>query len=365
MTKYTLPPERPGLVARERLLNRLLAGLNGRLTLIAAPPGFGKSTLAAEFARRAGRPAAWLGLEASDNEPSRFGAYLAAAVAKAGVSLQSELPLEELMGLLVNAAVETPLVLVLDDYQVIETPEIHAAVGLFLERMPSNLHLVIATRSRPPLPLARLKARGDMTELNASDLRFTADEAARLLGRAPLADLIYQRTEGWVTGMQLALLSSDPAAALSGYNPDLLEYLVDEVIRRQPPAVQTFLLRTAVLGRLTGPLCDALTGQTEGARTLQALERANLFLFPLDPERRWFRYHQLFREFLLARLREETGEAGVAGQHRRAAEWHRAEGQFTEAVDHLLDAGDFDRAADWMEEAAPERRWLDRLPPEV
>lgn len=401
LTKYALPPVRSRQVARARLMDSLLAGLDRKLTLISAPAGFGKSTLAAEFARSAGRPAAWLSLDRGDNDPWRWGAYLAAAVRQAGLPLDDQLqtlvqlteqpPLETLVATLINAVATagTPLLLVLDDYHLIHADEIHAAVALLLDRLPANFHVVIVTRTRPPLPLARLKARGDLTEITAADLRFTPAEATAFFHRAMGLDLsadgvahLVARTEGWAAGLQLAALSlhgaADRAAAIgsfSGRSPDLLNYLVDEVIHSQTAAVQSFLLQTALLDRLTGSLCDAVTGQPGGHRTLQALEQANLFIFPLDPDRRWYRYHPLFAEFLLARLRDQVGETGVADLHRRAAHWYHEAGQFTEAVDHLLKAGAFSQAGDWLEDALADagaggspstlRRWVEQLPEPV
>ncbi|HYG58530.1 MAG TPA: hypothetical protein VD902_10775, partial [Symbiobacteriaceae bacterium] len=395
VTKYTLPPKRPREIHRHRLTEQLLTNLNRKLTLISAPAGFGKSTLAADLARRAGRPAAWVSLDHTDNDPMRWGAYLLAAIRQAGIPVSGQLQsllrlegqtsLETLVATLINevATAAFPLLLVLDDYHLIVANEIHEAVALLLDRLSPGFHVVITTRTRPQLPLARLRARGDLTEITAASLRFQPEEAEAFLRssmglnlpEAGVADLV-SRTEGWVTGLQLAALSlhgaADPAAAMRAFNggsPDLLDYLVDEVIHHQPEAVQTFLLQTAVLDRLTGPLCDALTGQTDGHRTLQALEQSNLFLFPLDQHRCWYRYHPLFAEFLLARLRDQSGEATVAELHRRAARWYRENAQLTEAVDHLLAAGALEQAADWIEEGLadggstlPVRRWIEHLP---
>lgn len=389
VTKYTLPPGRPRQVARDRLMEKLLAGLDRKLTLIAAPAGFGKSTLAAELARRAGRPAAWLSLDRTDNDPLYFGAYLTEALRQAGLPVPDQMQptLDALAAALINAAAvaDFPLLLVLDDYHLITAGEIHEAVALLVDRLPPGFHVVIVTRTRPPLPLARLKARGEMAEITAADLRFTAVEAAAFVHQAMGVDLpdaavaaLVARTEGWAAGLQLAALSlqgaADWAAALEGFSgasPDLLEYLMGEVVGLQPEPVQLFLLHTSILGRLTGPLCGALTGLPDSQRTLQVLEQANLFLFPLDPGRRWYRYHPLFAEFLQARLRDEVGAAGVADLHRRAARWYRADGQVTEAVDHLLAAGAGEEAADWMEEHAAAispatlLRWVGQLPAPV
>ncbi len=369
VTKYTLPPERSRQVTRERLMERLLAGLGRKCTLISAPAGFGKSTVAADLARRTGWPTAWVSLDVSDNDPSRWGAYITTAIRQAGLPVMpraEQPPLHELIATVINAvaAAGSPLLLVLDDYHVIQAGEVHEAVALLLSLMPPQFHLVITTRTRPPLPLARLKAQGALTEITGADLRFSPEETGTFLREVMGLDLpddgismLAARTEGWVAGLQLAALSlhaaSDWLAAIrsfNGRNPDLLEYLVDEVIRHQPEPMQAFLLQTAILGRLTGPLCEVVTGQTEGHRTLQTLEQANLFIFPLDPERRWFRYHPLFAEFLLARLRDQVGAEGVTELHRRAAAWFHQDGQIDAAIDHLLEAGAHSEAADLLEE---------------
>jgi LuxR family transcriptional regulator, maltose regulon positive regulatory protein len=401
VTKYTLPPLRPAQIERERLVERALAGLDRKLTLITAPPGFGKSTLAVELAHRAGRRAAWLSLDRGDNEPGRWGAYLAAALQQAGLPMGQHLQailrlegqplLDAITPALINevAGAVFPVMLVLDDYHAIQTGEIHEAVSLLLDRIPPNLHLVIVSRARPPLPLARLKVRGELTEITAADLRFTSDEASAFLHRSMGLGLpaegvaaLMARTEGWIAGLQLAALSLQGAGnwaaaieSFGGRSSDLLEYLLGEVLDHQPERIRSFLLQTALLDRLTGPLCDAVTGQTDGEATLRALEQGNLFLFPLDQERRWYRYHPLFADFLLARLRDTAGEADIAELHHRVAAWYHQQGELAQAVDHLLLAGAFDKAADWIEEGfadwstrgslPPLRRWVDQLPAHV
>lgn len=391
VTKYTMPPVRARLVQRDRLTQRLLAGFEGRLTLIAAPAGFGKSTLAADLARRSGRPTAWLSLDRGDNDPVTWGAYLAESIRSTGhpvLRLPEIPPPQALVATLINEldAAQAPLLLVFDDYHLIEAPEIHEAVSLLLERLPSNLHLIISTRVRPPLPLSRLKARGDLSEVTAVDLRFTAAEAATFLHGTMGLDLpaegvstLFTRTEGWVAGLQLGALSlrtssdwSAAAGSFSGNHPDLLGYLGDEVLSHLPKNLQDFLRRTAILERLSGPLCEAVTGQPDGQEALRSLEQANLFLFPLDTGRHWYRYHPLFADFLRSRLGEQEGEAGVAELHRRAADWYQRQGQTNDAIEHLLGASGFDEAADQMEtvfgaasgpaSAATLRRWVDRLP---
>lgn len=404
VTKYRLPPLRPRQVSRGRLMERLLAGLERKLTLITAPAGFGKSTLAVALAHRSGRPAAWLNLDPSDNDLARWRAYLAAALEQVGLAIPPDA--EPFIPVLINAVASAgrPLLLALDDLQFVTAPAVLAEIDQLLDRLPPNLHLVITTRSRPPLPLARLKVRGELTEVSATDLRFTASEAANLLQmmglhlHAASVATLFAKTEGWAAGLQLAALSlqgaPDAAGAIEGFNgqnQDLLDYLVGEVLQYQSPAVQSFLLRTSILERLTGPLCEVLTGEPDGQAMLQQIEGANLFLFPLDPERRWFRYHALFAEFLRARLQAQLGAPGVAALHRQAAHWYKAQGQDEDGVEHLLqadhlmsggapagipaEANSLAEAADWLEEGlaqwagrqAPQtlQRWVAQLPDEL
>lgn len=401
VTKYTLPPAGSNDVHRAGLMEQLLAGMSHKCTLISAPPGFGKSTLALDAARRSGRAAAWLSLDRGDNDPAQFGAYLVAAIRRAGLPLgepvesllrlPSPPPLESLVAMLINAlaTVAADFLLVLDDYQVIVQDEIHLAIANLLYRLPSNFHLMILSRTRPPLPLAWLKARGDLAEITGADLRFTLPETTlflhktmgRNLPEAEIADL-FARTEGWVTGLKLAALSlrgatdwSKTTLGFSGRNPDLLQYLTDEVIGQQPESVRGFLRQTAILDRLTGPLCDALTGRTDGQQVLKQLDESNLFLLPLDPDRQWYRYHPLFAEFLRTRLRDAVGESGIRELHRRAAGWYLQDGQFAAAIEHLLQAQAFEEAADCLEagftdwslgvSAKTLRQWVEQIPKEV
>ena len=281
-----------------------------------------------------------------------------------------------------------PLTLVIDDYHLVESRDVHDAMAFLVEHLPSNVHLVIATRADPPLPLSRLRARGELVEVRAADLRFTDDEAADYLAGTmglalTAADVaaLAERTEGWAAALQLAGLSlqgrADPGAVVARFAGDdrfIVDYLADEVLARLPADVHDFLLRTSVLTRLTGPLCDAVTGQGGGAARLVALDRANLFLVPLDDQRRWYRYHHLFADVLRAHLTEQQPDR-VAELHRRACEWLRANGEPAEAIEHALAGGDYPRAADLMELAMPalarERReaerarWLRALPDAV
>ncbi len=285
------------------------------------------------------------------------------------------------------AASDVEIVLVLDDYHVVHAPEIHEAMAFLVDHLPRQLRLVIATRSDPPLPLARLRARGELAEVRAADLRFTEQETAAYFGVMGLrlsageVTTLDGRTEGWVAALQLAALSlqgrEDSAGFIEGFAGDdrhVVDYLVEEVVHRQPEEVRDFLLRTSVLTRLSGPLADAVTGRTDGRAMLETLDRDNLFLVPLDDQRRWYRYHHLFADMLQARLLDELpGEA--AELHRRAGTWHEQDGDTTAAVEHLLAAGDVDHAAHLVElsirtmgrdrREAQLRRWMEALPDEV
>lgn len=402
-TKFYLPPTRPGQVLRPRLVERLDAGLHCKLTLLAAPVGSGKSTLLANWVEHvsagqacAQTPVAWLSLDERDSEPARFMRYLVTALQRiipsVGQSILSllavspDIPASSLMTALVNdlAASSEGGVLVLDDYHAITSVEIHEAMNLLLDHLPSHFHLVIATREDPPLPLARLRARGQLSEIRVADLRFTPEEAAEFLRANMGLDLsteqiaaIESRTEGWVAGLQLAALSmqsqgdrehlSDFIQAFSGSHRFVLDYLAEEVLNRLPPELHHFLLNTSVLDRLCGPLCDALlqdagaAGASRPARsqaTLEYLERANLFLLPLDNERRWYRYHQLFGDLLRARLKDE--QPGIIPElNRRAAAWYEANGFREQAIEHALAGADYDRAARLAGEGL---RGLDRMP---
>ncbi|MGH2515268.1 MAG: AAA family ATPase, partial [Ktedonobacterales bacterium] len=401
-TKLYIHPPRPNLVRRPRLIERLNEGLHrGTLTLIAAPAGFGKTTLVSDWLAECQRPAAWLSLDAGDNDPVRFLMYLVAALRTlapelgAGVlgALQSPQPppTDVLLTTLLNdiaATIADPVILVLDDYHVLDATAVDEALSFLLEHLPAQLHLVIATREDPPVPLARLRARGQLTELRAADLRFTPAEAAAFLNSVmgltlSTADIIAleDRTEGWIAGLQLAALSlrgqQNPSAFIRAFAGDhryIVDYLVGEVLARQPEDVRGFLLQTAILDRLTGPLCDAVTSQEGGAARLAALERGNFFVVPLDDQRRWYRYHHLFADVLHARMLAEQPEQ-VAALHRRASAWFEQQGAAAEAIRHALAAGeaaDFARAADLVERAVPALRqsrqeaavlgWLRALP---
>lgn len=402
-TKLHIPLPRPKVVLRPRLLARLDEGLTAghKLILISAPAGFGKSTLVSEWVAALpssplsreegpGVRVAWLSLDARDSDPTRFLAYVVAALQTiftgigAGVMAALESPQppasEGLLIVLLNeiAALRQEFILVLDDYHLVDSKPVDQALAFLLERQPPQMCLVIATREDPALPLARLRARGQMTELRAADLRFTPAEAAEFLNRVMGFNLsgeeiaaLETRTEGWIAGLQLASLSMQgqrEAASFiksfTGSHHFVLDYLVEEVLARQPADVQTFLLRTSILDRLCGPLCDAV--MDEGRKTkdegqisssvlrpssavLEYLERANLFVIPLDSERRWYRYHHLFAELLRQRLGQSLAPEEIAGLHIRASEWYEHHDLMLEAFHHAAAANDIDRAARLME----------------
>ncbi len=447
-TKFFVPPTPPALVRRPRLLARLDEGLNQRrsLSLVSAPAGYGKTTLVSEWLNYLGWDCAWLTLDRGDNHLAQFLAYFAAALgrvdARLGAVLQetlSERPppeaglapewLEGLLVTLINeaAGLSRPFLLVLDDYHVITELAVHRAVGYLIEHLPpltggasrpgtpegckgsqwGGMHVVLTTRADPLLPLARLRARGRLTEIRSLDLRFTREETLAFLNDCmdlQLADdeigTLAARTEGWIAGLQLAALSLaqlPPPAGVPGAAPlssgnaadrarfiqafagddrHIMDYLGDEVISRQPAGVQRFLLRTAVLGRLSGPLCDALMGEPwelgQSQRILEQLERSNLFIIPLDHRREWYRYHHLFADLLRHRLQQTQPDLAPL-LHRRASEWLEAAGLLAEAVEHALLTEDLGRAGRLIEHAGRAaiwtngelqtlQRWSDRLP---
>jgi LuxR family maltose regulon positive regulatory protein len=398
-TKLHVPRERHGLVARPRLVDQLTEALAGELTVVCAPAGFGKTALLADWARSSNRPVAWLSLDTADNDPVRFWRHVAAALgsARAGAGQRltdllgpsSPHSVEAVVTVLVNELAAEPgaVVLVLDDYHLVEAPAVHKSVMFLLEHLPAGLRLAVACRADPPLPLARLRAGGSLAELRADQLRFTQDEAAALLGQAVGPGLpedtvaaLAARTEGWAAGLQLAGLSlrdhTDPAGFVAGFSGShryVLDYLAEEVLDRQPEHLRTFLLETSVLERLCGPLCDAVTGRGGSQRLLEAVERANLFLTPLDEVRGWWRYHSLFADLLRVRVAQERPDR-LPELHRAAAGWHELRGLADDAVRHALTAGDAAWAARLVEqhigatlawgEGATVTRWLAGLPGE-
>ncbi|MGB3632712.1 MAG: tetratricopeptide repeat protein [Rubrobacteraceae bacterium] len=399
LTKLSVPPLRASLVRRPRLSERLDEVMHGKLTLVCAPAGFGKTTLLSEWLSGCERPAAWLSLDEGDNDPTRFMTYLVAALQTVAADvgegvlgvLQSPQPppTEMILTTLLNEITNVPddFVLVLDDYHVIDAAPIDNALAFLIEHLPPRMHLGIATREDPQLPLARLRARGQLTELRATDLRFTAEEAAEFLEGMMGFDLseediaaLESRTEGWIAGLQLAALSMRGREGVTrfiesftGSHHFVLDYLVEEVLQRQPERIRSFLLQTSILDRLSGPLCDAVTGQEDGRVMLEAVERGNLFVVPLDDERRWYRYHHLFADVLQVRLLAEQPDRAPT-LHRRASEWYEQYGLPAEAIRHALTAQDFERASGLVELAALGMlgssqetlyRWLMALPDEV
>jgi LuxR family transcriptional regulator, maltose regulon positive regulatory protein len=395
-TKLRAPRPRRDQVPRPRLAERLDRGAEAALTLVSAPAGFGKTTLLAAWAGARPTTTAWLSLDPRDNDPTTFWTYLVAALRAAGLPVGADAlallesprpPIEAVLASLLNdlGGVGDDVVLVLDDHHVVESRDVHDGVAFLLEHVPPQLHLVIAGRADPPLPLARLRGRGELVEVRAADLRFTGDEAAAYLDGAVGTELTAQdvaaletRTEGWIAALQLAALSmqgrADVAGFVAGFAGDdryIVDYLAEEVLARQPDAVRDFLLRTSVLDRLTGSLCDAVTGQDGGRARLAELERANLFLAPLDDRRAWYRYHRLFADVLAARLHDERpGE--VPELYRRASAWFERGAELPEAIRYALAAGDVERTADLVEAAIPDMRrtrreaavhaWLEALP---
>jgi LuxR family maltose regulon positive regulatory protein len=371
-TKLHVPRVRSDVVVRPRLAERLAEGLQGDLTVVCAPAGFGKTALLADWTRRGGRAVAWLSMDTADNDAARFWRHVAAAIGRAREGgggppaglLRSPCSPEAVVAMLVNELAAAPgeVALILDDYHLIESQAVHQSLGLLLGHLPAGLRLVLASRSDPPLPLARLRARGQLTEIRTAELRFTRDEAAALLRAAAGRDLsesavagLVVRTEGWAAGLQLAALSlrgrEDVAgfvASFSGDHRHVLDYLAEEVLDRQPERLRCFLLETSVLDRLCGPLCDAVTGGADGQHLLEAIERANLFLTPLDEVRGWWRYHQLFADLLRARLAQERQEQ-LPGLHRAAAVWLDEHGLVDHAIRHALLAGDTTAAAELVE----------------
>jgi LuxR family maltose regulon positive regulatory protein len=402
-TKLYVPPPRPEMVPRPHLLRRLDEGLRlgHRLTLISAPAGFGKTTLLSAWARSLQQPVSWLSLDEADDELHRFFTYLVAALQETddhiGPAMQElweapgRLPVDGLVIGLINsiAAAPTPVVLILDDYQAIGQPEIHQVVTFLLDHCPPQMHLVIASREDPPLPLSQLRARGQIAEIRERDLRFTTQESIVFLNQVMDLELtadevsaLETRTEGWVAGLQLVALSMRDRAdtqgfvrSLTGTHRHILDYLTDEVLERQPEQVRTFLLYTSILDRLTGSLCNALTGEENGQDTLELLDSTNLFIIPLDDERRWYRYHPLFRDLLRHYLKQEASNQALVLLHRRACTWLAQHDLKAEALPHAIAGQDLDCAADLIEASAagPMLRgkveilnaWLDELPSDL
>jgi len=397
-TKLYMPAARPELVPRPRLAERLDEGLGLGLILVCAPAGYGKTVLLADWARNGQRPVAWLSLDAADNDPGRFWRHVVAALdgacpgigERAGPLLGPPAPtsFQGLVTALINELASDEAVLVLDDYHVISAQQVHESLAFLVEHRPTGTAVVLASRSDPPLGLARRRARGQLTEIREAELRFTPAEASALLQRAASAlpdasvAALAARTEGWAAGLQLAALSlrghEDAAAfvaAFTGSHRYVLDYLAEEVLERQDTQLRTFLRETSVLERLSGPLCDAVTGREGSQVLLEQAERAGLFLIPLDEVRGWWRYHHLFADLLRARLQEKQ-PGRVAELHRNAAAWYARCGLADDAIGHAVAASEpawaariieqhFDMVYNIRGEAATIHRWLSVLPDEV
>jgi LuxR family maltose regulon positive regulatory protein len=409
-TKLYIPSQRPNLVLRPRLMARLedALRLGQRLALISAKAGSGKTTLVSEWLHRQERPATWLSLDANDNDPRRFLQYLVAALqqldgqigqAALGQLDMSPLPqpesvVETLINDLANRA--PPFTLVLDDYHLIRNEWIHQAVGFLAEYQPPQMHLILVTRVDPPLPLARLRGRGQMAEIRDLDLRFTVDEAAWFVNHimklglpADAVSTLERRTEGWIVGLQMAAISMQGrkrdgnliafVEAFDGTNRYILDYLMEEVLEQQTPPVQDFLVETSILDRMCGDLCDVVrSGQAGGGDSqtiLAQLERSNLFVTSLDDERRWYRYHHLFADLLKSTLAQRHSAEQIRELHRRASRWHQSEGSLEEAMTHAMAGKDYERAASMIDENIVSMLsqsegltllgWIEKLPQEI
>ncbi|MCK0469849.1 tetratricopeptide repeat protein [Halalkalibacter sp. APA_J-10(15)] len=406
-TKLSIPPIRSKIVARPRLLEQLNEGMHHKLTIISAGAGFGKTTLVSQWLTSCEQPVTWLSLEEGDNDLARFLTYLFVALRKIeanigegviGLLQSSQLPpIDSILGSLINdvSSVQSDFILVLDDYHMIDAHPIGHAIEFLLDHMPPQMHLVLTTREEPRLSIARLRARGQLTEVRTVDLRFTSYEAAEFLNRvmglnlsAEEIALLESRTEGWIAGLQLAALSmqdhkdvSDFIQSFTGSHHFVLDYLVEEVLQQQPKYIQAFLLHTSILERLCGPLCDAVLGRKDeeritspGQEVLERLENANLFIIALDNERRWYRYHHLFVD-VLRRLRHSSiadEKRSMAQLHILASIWYEDNCFELEAFHHAVAANDVNRAAHLIEggeipllfsgAVTPVQRWLDSLP---
>ncbi len=399
-TKLFIPQTSPNLVPRPRLLEKLSEGITAKLILVSAPAGFGKSTLMSEWASFIDKPVTWLSLDENDNNLRRFLSYLVVAFQQIdesiGESILSSLdatdnpPVETFLSILINeiAASDNEFIIVLDDYHLIANQTIHDGLDFFLDHLPPNAHIVISGRLDPPISLSRYRARGHMIEIRPNDLRFTESEVRTFLNDLKGLELLPEqimamlsRTEGWITGLQLAAISMQGredihefVSAFSGSHHYIIDYLVDEVMARQTEEIQKFLCQTSILDRFSAPLCDAVMGISNSKEVLRQLGEANLFLIPLDDKRNWYRYHHLFADFLKQRLRENDPE-NVSELHRRASEWLEQNQLITEAINHSLVGEDYQRAAQLVENVGPEmmmqsefdqlEKWLDAMPKEL
>ena len=411
-TKLYIPPQRVHMVARPRLMDKFGEALHRqhRLTLISARAGSGKTTLVSEWLHRQERPSTWLSLDAKDNDPRGFISYLVEALRQLDLSIgpavlsqleKPELPpVDILMTGIINdiASHSVPFLFVLDDYHVIENDWIHQAIEFLVEHQPLGMHLIITTRADPPLPLAQLRVRGQLTEIKDRDLLFTEGEAVEFLNNLMELDLspqavatVERRTEGWAAGLQMAAISAQGhkqggdldsfIQAFGGTNRFILDYLMEEVLNQQSPAIQDFLMETSILEQMCSELCDAVRfdgTMSDSQAILIQLERTNLFVIPLDDERQWYRYHHLFADLLQSILRQRRSQRQIDELHRRASQWYQSEGLLAEAMSHILAARDFERAASMIDEnimrlvdvtfrnkAPLLLEWIEKLPQEI
>ncbi len=396
-TKLYIPPPRPDLVSRPRLFDCLQRGADSKLTLISAPAGYGKTTLLSEWISQSEIHYGWFSLDENDNDFERFLTYLVASLQSIPIAFEEDISVssqtqesniyEALLIPLINqiSVQQGRFALVLDDYHMVQNQEIHQALNYLLEYLPANLHLVITTRTDPPLRLAQLRSRGELCEIRAEDLRFTTEEAIHFLNQSKGLNLtsfdiatLSEKTEGWITGLQLAAISlqglQDKGAFIQAFAGDdryIADYLLDEALSHQPRSIQIFLLQTSILDRLCAPLCNALTGQDDSQTILAEIERANLFLVPLDNQRIWFRYHHLFADLLKNRLRQISAD-DVSVYHKDASDWYKENGLFPDAINHALAVNDIKRIVQLTEEMAVYNMnhresiallaWLERLP---
>lgn len=396
-TKLHNPPTRPGHVQRARLADKLNDGASRKLVLVSAPAGFGKTTIMSLWADEVGLPAAWLSLDPEDNDPVRFLLYLLAALqtivpdigqtTSALLHSAQKAPQEIVLTVLINelASIQEDFYLILDDYHVINNQDVHAVLAYMIDHLPIKMHIIIASRSDPPLPLSRLRTREQLVEIRQSDLRFTPEESSQFLKQSAGFDLtaeqvaaLESRTEGWIAGLQLAVLSMQGRSdltvfiqAFSGSHRFVIDYLAEEVFTQQPEVLRQFLVETSVLDRFTAELCDEVTGRSDSAMILRELEDNNLFLIPLDDQRHWYRFHQLFQDY----LRLELDEAVKSDLHKKACLWFIKHGYLAEAVKHALTSGDIDLAVQVISQAAADafnqamfqslKGWLEALPEEV
>jgi LuxR family maltose regulon positive regulatory protein len=422
-TKVSIPSVRVELVPRPRLIEYLNQGLDRKLTLVSAPAGFGKTTLLASWAKESGSAVAWLSVDESENDPARFMAYLGASLgeieSEIGAQIlnrldsprfaepESSLSEEDLLTGLINrlSSLSQPILLILDDYHLISAHSIHRWVEFLIEHQPAHMHMVIASRADPPLPLARWRGRGQLNELRLADLRFTTEEAADFLKDSMGLEIdprdleaLAHKTEGWIAGLQMAALAMQSPAvqshggvshfiqAFTGSSRFILDYLLEEVLQRQPASIQNFLLKSSILDRLSGPLCNYVLERERAAATaeslpsgdsrdiLEHLDHANLFIVPLDDRREWYRYHRLFSDLLRKRLRH-LNPALPPALHRRASDWYESNGFTYQAIEHALEGEALERAANLIQETAERvlrrgelatlKNWISRLPPKL